>query len=248
MYLLDTETLELKEYVGDSIPSYAILSHRWEDEEISMHQLRSGLGQNQRGYLKIQEFCARLRITGFNALHPPFQYAWVDTCCIDKTSSAELSENLNSMFNCYRRAGICYAYLYDVDDVSHDQGSQFCRSEWFARGWTLQELLAPRDLLFFSKSWDLIGSKWGLRKILSSITNIPERYLCGEPLSGASIAQRMSWAANRVTTRAEDIAYSLLGIFDVNIPPIYGEGGKQAFFRLQEAIMKQSEDQSIFAW
>lgn len=174
------------------------------------------------------------------------------SCCIDKTSTAELSEAINSMFRWYGKAAVCYAYLSDVKDAT-----QLAESRWFTRGWTLQELVAPRTVWFFNSSWRYFGSKRDLRREIQEITSIDETVLTGlvfvdglledGVLGDVSIARRMSWAAKRQTTRLEDRAYSLLGIFDVNMPLLYGEGEK-AFTRLQEAIMKNSDDQSLFAW
>ncbi|KAI0836743.1 heterokaryon incompatibility protein-domain-containing protein [Hypoxylon sp. FL0890] len=235
MWLINTQTLELKEFLEGRIPQYAILSHRWSESEVSFDEFLKGkYDLRQEGYLKIRDFCHR--------------YAWVDSCCIDKRSSAELSESINSMFKWYRNARMCYVYLSDVDDEPDSWEYQLRRSKWFTRGWTLQELLAPREIQFFSKTWKPLGSKFELIELLSSITKIPPEYLLGyRPLGEASIAQRMSWAANRVTTREEDMAYSLLGIFDINLPLLYGEGQK-AFIRLQEEIIRQSNDDSILAW
>lgn len=165
------------------------------------------------------------------------------SCCIDKTSTAELSESINSMFRWYQKAKVCYAYLEDVDDVS-----EFARSRWFTRGWTLQELIAPKDLYFYSTNWALLGNKNDLQGDLETITGISRDVLSGATHSRkVCIATRMRWAANRQTTRIEDIAYCLMGIFDVQMPLLYGEG-KRAFARLQQEIMRGSDDQSLFAW
>lgn len=193
--------------------------------------------------------------------HDRYPYAWIDTCCINKESSAELSEAINSMFAWYQNAGICYAYL---DDVVQEGGSgiipdgvgnskfrlyaELRESKWFTRWWTLQELIAPRVLLMLNVDWVDIGYKRDLCYILHSVTGIDETMLRGTAkLESFSIAKRMSWAADRQTTRPEDIAYSLMGIFNVNLPLIYGEGDN-AFLRLQEEIIRNSDDHSIFAW
>lgn len=195
-------------------------------------------------------------------------------CCIDKTSTAELSEAINSMYRWYRKAKVCYVYLADVDydpaielwkdpkwvstqdSASIPKDYSFANSRWFTRGWTLQELLAPSDVQFYSRTSQLLGSKRNLCALLSLITNILEEALSRpDPLEDSicfvpgrfSISTRMSWAARRQTTRIEDTAYCLLGLFDINMPLIYGEGEK-AFRRLQEEIMKSSDDQSLFAW
>lgn len=163
-------------------------------------------------------------------------------CCIDKTSTAELSEAINSMFRWYRKAEICYAYLADVKGTT-----DLAQSRWFTRGWTLQELCAPAVIIFYSSNWQYIGSKFELRERLQHITGIEEEVLTTGQIYTVSVARRMSWAANRQTTRVEDLAYCLMGIFDVNMPLLYGEG-KRSFIRLQEEIMKVSDDHSLFAW
>ena len=192
---------------------------------------------------KVREACAFARANGY-------QYIWIDSCCIDKTSSAELSEAINSMYAWYARAEICYAYLADVPPAADHRKprSDFRGSLWFTRGWTLQELIAPRDVLFLSGDWAPIGPKYALVDLIEDITGISEEALLHvEPLDRFSVAQRLSWAAGRETTRLEDQAYSLLGIFDINMPTLYGEGDR-AFRRLQEEIMQRVPDQSLFAW
>lgn len=168
---------------------------------------------------------------------------WVDTCCIDKSSSAELSEAINSMFAWYRNAKICYVFLADTSG-RESMGS----SRWFRRGWTLQELIAPESMIFFDRTWTNIGTKTGLLYELSEITSVSCKVLCHEsPLSSICVAQRLSWAASRDTKRVEDRAYCLLGILEINMPPLYGEGEK-AFYRLQEEIVRSTYDLSILAW
>ena len=181
-----------------------------------------------------------------------FDWAWSDTCCIDKTSSAELTEAINSMFHYYSCSDVCYVYLHDVpsgcDPTS--PGSAFTQSRWYKRGWTLQELLAPKNVVFMAQDWSYLGTKYGLADVLEqNIYNIPPaRVLRFETdMSEMSVAQRMSWAAYRTTTRVEDEAYSLFGLFGVNMPTLYGEG-RNAFYRLQEAIMNTSPDTSLLAW
>ena len=250
MRLLHAESIQLRSFEENAIPRYAILSHTWGDDEVSFQDLHGSAAAAKRkiGYQKIKYVCQ-------HALAQHLQYVWVDTCCIDKTSSAELSEAINSMFRWYRNAEYCYAYLADVRDPVYVPGaaleqpaSGFRSSRWFTRGWTLQELLAPENLIFFSSGGREIGTKLELSEDISSITSIEERYLARiQSLSDASIAKRMSWVSRRKTTRTEDLAYCLLGIFDISMPLLYGEGDK-AFFRLQEEIMKTSGDQSLFAW
>jgi hypothetical protein len=236
--------LELTNFVGEH-PRYAILSHCWDAEEVLFSDLCNiEEARKKRGFRKVEKACEQ-------AARDDFEFIWVDTTCIDKSSSAELSEAINSMFAWYRRASICYAYLADVEDLK-----SFKQSRWFTRAWTLQELLAPSALQtvgkygmeFFSKDWQNLGSKASLSRLISDASGIGREYLEGKDLNDASISMRMSWAAERKATRAEDIAYSLLGLFDVNMPLLYGEGKLKAFRRLQEEIMKISEDETLFAW
>ncbi|KAI1792647.1 hypothetical protein LXA43DRAFT_887131, partial [Ganoderma leucocontextum] len=193
---------------------------------------------------KVRRACEAARADGYDLL-------WIDSCCIDKTSSAELSEAINSMWLWYNgSAAVCHAFLADVpgDDDVDAKDSRFRASRWFRRGWTLQELLAPRDIKFLSGSWTYLGSKAGLALAIQERTGIEfEVLLHLRSLDEVSVAKRMSWAANRETTRVEDWAYSLLGIFDINMPTLYGEG-EGAFQRLQEQIIQRIPDQSIFAW
>ncbi len=153
------------------------------------------------------------------------------------------------MYRWYQNADVCFAYLVDVRTTQSDASFEesFTKARWFTRGWCLQELIAPRQLFFFNSTWKKIGNKFALQSIITQITGIDKRSLLNPNLSSISVARRMSWASKRQTTRPEDIAYCLLGIFDVNMPLLYGEGEK-AFIRLQEEIMKEVDDHSIFAW
>ena len=249
MRLIHVETLKLGEFFSDKIPPYAVLSHTWgaAGEEVSFSDIEAGTIE-KAGKIKLEGCCEQ-------AKKDKLGYVWIDTCCIDKTNAVELSEAINSMFRWYRQASICYVYLPDVPsadnslDPESDHGSKFFSSRWFRRGWTLQELLAPSELRFYNQAWKSIGSRVDISKEIETITGIPDRFLLGwEDLHKASVAQRMSWAARRETTREEDIAYCLLGIFDVTMSMIYGEGGERAFIRLQQEIMKNTGDHSILAW
>ena len=247
MRLLHTTTIELSSFDDDdSIPPYAILSHTWGNAEISFHDLLNYAESKQKKskrYQKIRSCCAIAAAEGH-------EYVWIDTCCIDKTSSAELTEAINSMYRWYQEAHVCYAYLADVRIGDHGltdimKEKAFRKSRWFTRGWTLQELLAPQFVVFYDRNWREFGSKSSLITQISLATGIQQDHI--HDVNGASAAQKMSWASKRQTRRVEDMAYSLMGIFDVNMPLLYGEG-KKAFIRLQHEIVKISNDESLFAW
>ncbi|KAK5727008.1 hypothetical protein LTR15_002899 [Elasticomyces elasticus] len=281
MRLLNLYTLKFEEFYGEEdTPAYAILSHRWTKHEISYREFVDGCDQRSAGYKKILDFCAfarsrpaRVRSQGRMLENNLLQWGWLDTICIDKSSSQELSESINSMFEWYGRAAVCCAFLGDVPPL--DEGNivvakAFAESEWFERGWTLQELLAPWDVIFCNQVWQIIGHKCthskdgpplecatkghgvvygpALNAEISRCTSIGGFYL-EEPTNiyYGSVACRMSWAAHRKTTRVEDIGYCLLGMLEVNMPLLYGEGSR-AFMRLQEEIIRRSSDQSIFRW
>ncbi|KAK3502834.1 heterokaryon incompatibility protein-domain-containing protein [Neurospora crassa] len=241
MWLINTRTLELEEFVGADIPAYAILSHTWETGEVTFHDAKAKLlgKQTSQGARKVAKACEVAAEHGL-------AYAWVDTCCIDKSSSAELTEAINSMFQWYRLSQICLVYLSDLKAVELDHAMYMSR--WFKRGWTLQELIAPPRLIFYDQDWKKRGTKEDLASLLSKITRIDIGILLDPSrVYTVPVGKRMSWAADRQTTRLEDRAYSLLGIFDINMPLIYGEGPK-AFTRLQEEIIRRSNDVSIFCW
>lgn len=289
----------LEEFQDESrAPSYAILSHTWREQEVTHLDLaipREAAKRN--GWSKLQAFREK-------ALENGYRYVWIDTCCIDKTSSAELAEALNSMYRWYKNSDVCYAYLDDVDNVGDSLRTEsetmsqlqrrlsktpknipgtdsaemmvpkgkaerlfalseestlpevspktswttFQSARWFNRGWTLQEMVAPRKLLFFEKSWNFIGTLHEHANGVARITGVDADVLRGDrPVSSYSLAQRMCWAANRQTTRLEDRAYSLLGLFDISLTVIYGEGNR-AFQRLQEELLRVHMDASLFAW
>ncbi|KFA49204.1 hypothetical protein S40293_07199 [Stachybotrys chartarum IBT 40293] len=268
MHLLHAKTYLLEEFPGPkkpggrhqdafmgissasaTTPEYAILSHTWGSakEEVSFQDMQYlAAAKKKAGFEKIAFTCRQARANGL-------EYVWIDTCCIDKRSSAELSEAINSMFRWYKLAKVCYVYLADVSQASKDglgqQASvdEFSQSRWFTRGWTLQELLAPKRIIFFTQDWNIIGTMNELKTHIANITQIRPCYLDGEPLRKASVAERMSWASLRQTSRVEDMAYSLLGIFDINMALLYGEGEK-AFQRLQREIINTYDDQTILAW
>ncbi|KAH9920838.1 heterokaryon incompatibility protein-domain-containing protein, partial [Epithele typhae] len=252
MRLLETETGKFEWFSEPHLVRYAILSHVWSkktDADYTPEETYADVVKAQSTHPddtlshiseKIQNAC---RV----ALGDGFRYIWIDTCCIDKSSSAELSKAINSMFNWYRCSKICYAYL-DKDFKEPFHPDEILKCVWFRRGWTLQELIASRLVVFISKSWGLLGTKHGLAPYIAKGTGISIEVLRHErQLADVSVAERMYWASTRTTTEMEDEAYCLIGIFGVNMMPIYGEGA-HAFARLQRAILEQISDQSIFAW
>ena len=245
MRLLHTEKYTFKEYFDPrTAPPYAMLSHRWTDEEVSHKQFIDNSYQEGPGIDKIRHACAEARRL------EKLDWLWVDTICIDKSSSAELTEAINSMYQWYGESYVCLAYLADVDAYqgTKEASAKFAASDWFKRGWTLQELIAPIEVRFYDASWRFIGTKETMSGLVSNVTGIqPESLLLKISLSQASVAMKMSWASKRTTTRKEDMAYCLLGLFEVNMPLLYGEG-RNAFFRLQLEILKNFDDESIYAW
>ncbi|KAK4183664.1 vegetative incompatibility protein HET-E-1 [Podospora australis] len=247
----------LKDFISEpaTLPPYAILSHTWEDEEVSFQELMNPIAcMHKKGYEKIVKACEQARRDGF-------KYAWVDTCCVNKEASAELEETINSMFHWYEEAAVCYVFLpwpwgltfTHADLVPDANGdidlvSALPKCRWFVRGWTLQELIAPKDVRFYDSNWEYRGNKSDLAGLVESITNIPETVLRKEvDLSTFSAACKMSWASQRTTTRTEDEAYCLVGIFGVEMSFKYGER-KKAFTRLQNTILVTSGDLSILCW
>nr|OQO32608.1 hypothetical protein B0A51_00172 [Rachicladosporium sp. CCFEE 5018] len=280
MRLLNTSTLQQEEFLDHRQVKYSILSHCWsqdrKDREVTYQDFLAGTNREGQGWEKIKKCCEISKEDGY-------EWTWVDTCCIDKSSSAELSEAINSMWKWYSFSGRCYAFLEDCSlelplpkicktpdfglqdgprsafdvggewkkTLSHHELSQidaFAASRWFTRGWTLQELLAPKEVLFYTKRRELIGKKSEMAALIAHSSGIAEAYIKKpQRLYEASVAQRMSWAACRTTSREEDRAYCLLGIFDIAMPLLYGEGGR-AFMRLQEQILQISDDPTILAW
>lgn len=235
---------ELTTFDDNPAPLYAILSHTWTPgQEITYKDLVEGTGTNKSGYAKLR-FCSE------RAAADGLEYFWVDTCCIDKTTSDELSTAINSMFRWYQRAARCYVYLTDVsvpEEVTDAEAFRisweqaFRRSRWFTRGWTLQELLAPASVEFFSREGKLLGSRISLEQEIHEITDIPIDALRGQRLTEFSVEERTGWAAKRTTTVKEDRVYCLLGIFGVFLPLIYGEGEEYATLRLKEEIQKRQQ-------
>ncbi|KAK5700462.1 hypothetical protein LTR97_004979 [Elasticomyces elasticus] len=270
MRLINTTTKELEEFLQP--PAYAILSHRWAatQQEVSFEEYtlvtgvdngleppfyakRADLIRSRSGYHKIVDFCEFARQHGHD-------YVWVDTCCIDKRSSEDLSESINSMWAWYERASICYVYMADVPSSPADYGryhDSLAASDWFTRGWTLQELLAPWQLEFCTSEWHVFGHLSKMPNVanhadfvdqLSAITGIAPQYLiANHRFSTASVAERMSWASGRQTSREEDKAYCMLSLFGINMTLRYGEASN-AFLRLQKKVFQRTGDESMFAW
>ncbi|KAK0670332.1 heterokaryon incompatibility protein-domain-containing protein [Cercophora samala] len=252
MWLLNTTTLELEEFGDNDLPLYAILSHTWDvpSQEVTFVEIKRSREAiiNKTGFAKISNFCRLAREKGY-------RYGWVDTCCIDKRNSADLSEAINSMYRYYYDSQDCLVYLSDTQPISDWESLSYgnfkdaiksCR--WFTRGWTLQELIAPRIRSFYDAKWQEIDNCYRVAAI-SEITGINNTYLLWrDRIARVGISERMSWASQRHTTRSEDTAYSLMGIFNICMPVLYGEGGKKAFRRLQKEIMRVSFDQSLFVW
>ncbi|KAK5167843.1 uncharacterized protein LTR77_007542 [Saxophila tyrrhenica] len=298
MWLLNVETRRLESFHHERyVPGgYAILSHTWGPDELTFDDIRLDVVPRKQGYKKIEYACQQ-------AWKDDYHYVWIDTVCIDKRSSAELSEAINSMFRWYRSASVCYAYLSDVkldsagfedpstagspnerppcpesnihsltegaraifgslskmppgpennmNSLPESSRASFEQSAWFTRSWTLQELIAPEKVSFFDCHWERLGDKEALAQSIERATGVDVAViLSSELLPTRSVARRMSWAAKRKASREEDQAYSLLGLFEIAMPMLYGEGGKKAFIRLQEEIIRSSAaaDHSILAW
>lgn len=253
MWLIHVDTKMVEEFFGRRVPPYAILSHTWATgQEVTFQEMKLAAGKSPQsskdGWKKIDMTCRQAALDGF-------EYAWVDTCCIDKSSSADLSEAINSMFRWYQRAQVCYVFLSDLDFDSAvlrappealEELIKHCR--WFTRSWTLQELIAPLQIKFFDSSWQFCFTKADVSTVLARISGIDVGILeHTKDLTAVSVAQKMSWAAARESTRIEDAAYSLLGMFGINMPMLYGEE-ENAFRRLQTEIISSYPDLSILAW
>jgi hypothetical protein len=245
MRLIHTEKREVHDFLDAlSIPRYVALSYSWAADEVGRGDLRdTSLASEKLSLQKLKEFCRE-------AGNLSFEWLWVDTVCVDRSSTAELSEAINSMFKWFRQSGACIVYLSDVDYVGNvqEQEKNIRQSRWMRRSWTLQELIAPKNMYFYAANWMMIGTKESLLPLLSEVTQVDKAVLeNADHLSDYSIGRIMSWAANRETRRVEDIAYSLLGLFGVSMPVIYGEG-HTAFTRLQEKIFQRTDDATLFAW
>jgi hypothetical protein len=246
--LSDDNHFSLKWFPEDNIPPYAILSHTWfrgKNEEVTFKEIQEGIQDDRPGFKKLK-FC------GKQANADGLSYFWVDTCCIDKSNETEVTTAINTMFWWYQNAEKCYTYLSDVlsrteDDLPRRWESDFRNCAWFTRGWTLQELLAPSNVEFYSQDCVRLGDKKSLEHQIADITGIAIGALRGQLLSDFSIIERFRWVENRQTTEKEDKAYCLLGIFDVSMPLCYDEGESKALSRLHKEIQRSSASKFFFS-
>ncbi|KAK6379476.1 hypothetical protein LTS17_006394 [Exophiala oligosperma] len=239
-------TITITHPFPEDTPPYAILSHTWNadfGQEVTLEEVEAGTNKSKAGWEKVH-FCAE------RAWKDGLQYFWIDTCCINKANSVEMQNTINSMFRWYQRATRCYVYLSDVSSCSDNLyphiepawQAAFKASRWFTRGWTLQELIAPNSVDFFNSCGERLGDKVSLRTVIEDVTSVPGNALSGHALSDFSISDRFSWADRRQTSIEEDMAYSLMGIFDVSMPILYGEGGANAHRRLEDEIHRSYKD------
>ncbi|KAF2751060.1 hypothetical protein M011DRAFT_492368 [Sporormia fimetaria CBS 119925] len=249
MRLLDALTLEFHTFTEGQVPPYLVLSRTWrEGHEVNyqdmrwLQALRLMPKESHSGYPKILN-------TAQIAVEQHIWFIWVDTVCIDKSSSSEPQEANNSMYQWYKTSHSCVVYLDDITTGSNENMrlDSILETRWITRGWTLQELIAPLEAVFYDSNWEYMCSKSRSVGSLSRLLAIPEQVIATGDTSDCCVANIMSWAASRQTTRVEDVAYSSLGLFDIQMPLLYGEGCK-AFERFQEAIIQRSGDDSIFAW
>lgn len=240
-------TIVFRETTNNNVPAYAILSHTWGKEEITFQDMEAcanmGKTISKAGWKKIQ-FCAK------QAAADGLQYFWIDTCCIDKKNAVELGAAINSMFRWYQKAARCYVYLSDVPKPNETDSEEtwkedLATSRWFTRGWTLQELIAPLLVDFFSSKGAKLGNKVELESAIHDITGIPKNALRGDALSNFNMKERRSWAKHRNTMIEEDEAYCLIGIFNISMVPNYGEGREKAFRRLEEEIHKSDKGRRL---
>lgn len=268
MRLLNIHTFELAEFGDSSIPPYYIASHKWTTDETTYKDVKKQRNTGSPGYKKIRDYCSFLQRTNVPStrsmdalgIKRDCEWLWIDTSCIDKKSSAELTESINSMFKYYAKSEVCYAYLQDVGTAEKYESAtlDLMQSVWFRRGWTLQELLAPRVVVFLTRDWEILGHKCRLKFCDSScdgfgeclnykiekITNISNQRLRFNWSNGGAVAMREAslWISKRTTERVEDRAYCILGILGLNLVPIYGEGTR-AWQRLQDEYQKMTERQ-----
>lgn len=224
------------------IPHYAIFSHTWsldEDDEVQFEDIVHKTAHLKSAYSKVQ-FCMD------QAAKDGLTYCWIDTCCINRANESELSQAIRSMFRWYQGSSKCYVYLSDVSDLQSDEdiAGAFRSSRWFERGWTVQELLAPTLLEFFTRSGNRIGDREELGRIICERTGIPASALEGQSMKDFGIDERLSWFQYRHTRRAEDMIYATFGLFDVHVPVLYGEGVESARRRLLSRLSHDRRSKS----
>jgi hypothetical protein len=247
MRLINSQTFELRSFLPHEIPEYVILSHRWGPEEITYKNIiqnpisdEKSPARQLQGFAKVKDTCKLASDDGYS-------WVWIDSCCIDKESSTDVDKAINSMWAYYMKSNICYVYMADIPDALAGWSINFQKSNWFTRGWTLQELIAPVYVEFYAADWSPIGTKLERYKEIAEITTIDRDLLAlNKPIDGYTTAERLSWAAHRQVTQEEDESYSLLGLFQIHMPMLYGEGRSRAFARLQEEIYLSTCDDSIF--
>ncbi|KAK7461859.1 hypothetical protein VKT23_008289 [Stygiomarasmius scandens] len=253
--LINTYTYELVDFANEkSVPEYAIISHRWrEGEEVGFAEFTTrALDKNKpnacpSGYTKIMKACEQAR-------RDEISWIWIDTSCIDQDNHEDVARSIKSMYAYYRNARVCYAWLHDVSASltpsttwnvveginSGGLKAEVEESEWFSRGWTLQELLAPKEVIFFDRNWEEVGRRSVLTDVISLRTGIPEPVLEGiVPLQDVDMVKKLCWSVNRQTSKPEDQAYCLLGILGVSMEPCYGEGVQKAFDRLTKVLIEK---------
>ncbi|KAG1793189.1 uncharacterized protein HD556DRAFT_525147 [Suillus plorans] len=241
------------ERIKDVVATYfrcVLLSHRWEEMEALLQDIQDKDVRELKGLAgiaKLQSFCNVARDAGY-------RWAWMDTCCIDKKSNTELQESVNSMFVWYRHSALTVVYLSDVPPSS--QPGALARSVWNERGWTFQEFVAPKVVIFYQNDWSLYlddrspnhKESPAIMKELEDATGIDARALISFRPGMSNARQRLQWASSRVTTLQEDIAYSLFGIFGVHLPVMYGEKKQNALGRLLQEIVARSGDITVLDW
>ena len=270
--LLNVKNFQFREYDEGNLPAYAILSHVWYNEEKKIELVYDSfesLPRNANGvpqcpkdqnyaksHDKIMKTCQETRKLGEGS-GKRVDFVWIDSICIDKRNAGERDRAIRSMWRFYGDAACCIVWLQDVEWSKNNKprvDQAFENARWFSRGWTLQELIAPKIVYFFNRSWDLLGTKWSLAAEITSRTRIERKFLKPEKARSATIAQRLSWAAGRNTTEPEDRVYSLFGLFNVDIEVKYGgpnpreERYRTAFSLMQKEILRDSTDESLFAW
>jgi hypothetical protein len=229
---------------------YVMLSHRWEGTESLLHDIQGKVVYDLDpvgGITKLQSFCETTRDKGY-------LWAWIDTCCIDQTNNVEVQQSVNSMFVWYRHSALTIIYLSDVPPSS--QPGTLASSAWNTRGWTVQEFLAPKFVLFYQKDWSLYlddrspnhKDSLAIMQEMGDATCIDARALVAFRPGMRDAREKLQWVSSRITTWQEDIAYSLFGIFGVNLPVIYGEKKQKALGRLLQEVVAQSGDISALDW